>query len=322
MSTLSERLALLPQIHRETLEWFHERRGQLTPRPEPVHGVHVFNPQTGIQKPAGWAHAVSIRQTLSSDYEDSSPVVAPDGSWTYSYYQERKDPDQAARIATNRALFANRDDDIPVAVMIQEKPKPGVQYRIWGLAKVVGFSDGYFHLQGYNDFGELPATEAPEADTAYLAPQTDYSGVAELWAPIDFEDSRRRIEQQIYVRQGGGAFRASALHNFGGRCAISDCDVAAVLEAAHIVPYLGAHTNAADNALLLRADIHSLFDQHLLSINPDTLTVELSESIEHTSYAELAGRSIYIPGGSSPETLRRRLLERDAKLHGEALTAS
>lgn len=314
MSTLSERLALLPQIHRETLEWFHERRGQLTPRPDPVLGVHVFNPQTGIQKPAGWAHAVSVRQTLSSDYEDSSPVIAPDGSWTYSYYQERKDPDQAARIATNRALFANRDDDVPVAVMIQEKPKPGVQYRIWGLAKVVSFSDGYFHLQGYNDFGELPSTDTPEPDPVYPSPQTEYSGVAELWAPIDLEDSRRRIEQKIYVRQGGRAFRASALRNFAGRCAISDCDVEAVLEAAHIVPYLGDHANAANNALLLRADLHSLFDQQLLSINPDTLTIELSESIERTSYAEFAGRSIYISSGSSPEILRRRLLERQAWL--------
>jgi hypothetical protein len=314
LSTLSERLVHLPQIHRETLEWFHERRGQLTPRPEPVNGVHVFNPQTGIQKPAGWAHAVSVRQTLSSHYEDGSPIVAPDGSWTYSYYQERKDPDQAARIATNRALFANRDDDVPVAVMIQEKPKPGVQYRIWGLAKVVGFSDGSFHLQGYNDLGELPSTDTPEPDLIYPSPQTDYSGVAELWAPIDLEDSRRRIEQKIYVRQGGRAFRASALRNFAGRCAISDCDVEAVLEAAHIVPYLGDHANAANNALLLRADLHSLFDQQLLSINPDALTIELSESIERTSYAEFAGRSIYIPSGSSPEILRRRLLERQAWL--------
>ena len=36
------------------------------------------------------------------------------------------------------------------------------------------------------------------------------------------------------------------------------CDVAGVLQAAHIVPYMGTQSNATDNGLLLRADIHNL----------------------------------------------------------------
>lgn len=316
MSTLSDRLATLPEAQRQALEWFHHRRGQLTAKPEPVNGVHVFNPQTGIQKPAGWIHAVSVRQTLSSDYEDSSPVAITGGSWTFSYNQERKDPSQAARIATNRALLANFNDDVPVAVMIQEKSKPGVQYRIWGLAKVVDFQDEKFRLQGYDDLGEIPP-QTPQFIAPYPYPQNDYPDLAEPSAPFDLEDFRVRVAQQIYVRQGGAAFRTAALRNFDRRCAITGCDVVPVLEAAHIVPYLGAHTNAEDNALLLRADLHTLFDQHLMSISPISLAVELDDSLKTSLYADLIGRVVSISRASSPQTLRQRLVERARVFEGK-----
>ncbi len=189
MSALSDRLATLPLEHRSALEWFNARRDHDIAKPGPVNGVHIFNPQTGIQKPAGWVHAVSIRQTLTSDYDDHAPVVASDGSWTYRYFQERTDPKQAARIATNRALLANGDDDVPVAVMIQVKPRPGVRYRVWGLAKVTGYSDGYFHLQGYSDQGELPV-----ADFTYPVSPPQLASAAESSAPISLQDARQRIE--------------------------------------------------------------------------------------------------------------------------------
>jgi hypothetical protein len=43
----------------------------------------------------------------------------------------------------------------------------------------------------------------------------------------------------ICVRRGRPAFRAALLAAYGGRCAITDCDVEDVLEAAHISPYSG-----------------------------------------------------------------------------------
>lgn len=305
MSALSERLATLPPNHRAALEWFDAHRGMDIPKPQPVNGVHVFNPQTGIQKPAGWVHAVSVRQTLTSAYDDHAPVIAPDGSWTYRYYQERTDPDQAARIATNRALLANRDDDVPVAVMIQIKPKPGVRYRIWGLAKVAGFSDGYFYLQGYNDLGDLASPDFP-----YPIASPQLAAVAESTAPLSLEDARRKIDAQIVARQGGAAFRNAALKRFNGCCAISGWGVPQVLEAAHIVPYLGVQTNTLDNALLLRADLHTLFDRELLRIDPETLKIELAAEIANGPYAGFAGQEVHLPDDVTRNTFRDRLRER------------
>ncbi|MEH6699118.1 MAG: hypothetical protein V7672_10495 [Brevundimonas sp.] len=93
MSALEIKFSELEAPHREALEWFNSRRGEDIRWPAPLNGVHLVNPQTGIQKPKGWIYALSIRETLNSPYDDHDPVAAPDGSWTYRYFQERADPE-------------------------------------------------------------------------------------------------------------------------------------------------------------------------------------------------------------------------------------
>lgn len=98
-------------------------------------------------------------------------------------------------------------------------------------------------------------------------------------------DARNRVMAAIVQREGQPAFRQALLRAYGGTCAISGCTIEALLEAAHIVPYLGAHTNIVENGLLLRADLHKLFDLHLFCIDPDTRTVRLSDKLRSSEYA-------------------------------------
>ena len=50
--------------------------------------------------------------------------------------------------------------------------------------------------------------------------------------------------------------------------------------------------NSLDNGLLLRSDIHALFDDHLLWIEPDSLTVSIALKLRSTTYAELEGQGL------------------------------
>lgn len=97
-------------------------------------------------------------------------------------------------------------------------------------------------------------------------------------------DARRRIMAAIVQREGQPAFRQALLQAYGGACAISGCTIEALLEAAHIVPYRGPHTNVIENGLLLRADLHKMFDLHLFSIDPNTRTVCLSVELMGSEY--------------------------------------
>jgi predicted restriction endonuclease len=71
----------------------------------------------------------------------------------------------------------------------------------------------------------------------------------------------------IRLRQGQPAFRASLLQAYENRCAITESDAIEVLEAAHITPFAEGGPMAPVNGLLLRADIHTLFDLGLIAVD-------------------------------------------------------
>lgn len=131
-------------------------------------------------------------------------------------------------------------------------------------------------------------------------------------APIDDElDGRTRVLMQVAMRQGQSNFRSLMLAAYGERCAVTGCSTVDVLEAAHIVPYKGIHTNRADNGLLLRSDIHTLFDLGRLWIDPETMMVRLASYMRDTDYWQYEGVKIALPESMSerpnPEHLARHI---------------
>lgn len=94
------------------------------------------------------------------------------------------------------------------------------------------------------------------------------------------------------VRKGQGKFRANLLRAYGQRCCISGHGPEEVLEAVHILPHSATGLNELDNGLLLRSDLHHLFDQRLLEIDPEGLVVEIDPVLEGTPYWDLNGRTL------------------------------
>ena len=95
---------------------------------------------------------------------------------------------------------------------------------------------------------------------------------------------RARALREVVQQRGQPAFRRALLAAYGERCAITGCDAEDALEAAHIIGYPGPDTQHVSNGLLLRADIHTLFDLGLVAICPDTLRVALVPSLRVDLY--------------------------------------
>lgn len=128
--------------------------------------------------------------------------------------------------------------------------------------------------------------------------------------PDSADDERQRAIRAIRIRRGQPAFRAALLNAYGRRCAITGCAVEDVLEAAHISPYRGPLTNHVSNGLLLRADIHTLFDCNLLAIHPDTRRVVIAESLRGSVYAKLENRPVCTPKNSEDGPSKKNLQKR------------
>lgn len=70
-------------------------------------------------------------------------------------------------------------------------------------------------------------------------------------------------------RLGQGSFQAAVIDAYGRRCAVTGEKVLPTLEAAHIQAYGEGGEHRVDNGLLLRRDVHALFDRGYLTITPD-----------------------------------------------------
>ena len=114
------------------------------------------------------------------------------------------------------------------------------------------------------------------------------------------------------LRRGQPAFRRNLLAAYERKCCISGWGPEAVLEAAHIEEHSKSGLNALSNGLLLRSDLHVLFDEGLLKIHPETRAVVLSQTLERSPYWELNGKQLRLPligEGPSKNHLAQRWLE-------------
>ena len=107
-----------------------------------------------------------------------------------------------------------------------------------------------------------------------------YSGVEEPSLVEDFSDDNRfGAEYLTHGRLGQGAFRVLVTDAYERRCAITGEKTLPVLEAAHIKPYALNGPHRVNNGILLRSDLHKLFDLGYLTVTPD-LRVQVSRRLK------------------------------------------
>lgn len=302
----------LPARHRSALEWFVQHASQEVSWPRPLpDGTLLATRAKGIYKPAWSEFALSVRQTLDGPYPDRAVEQRPDGTWSYEYYQEGLDVDDRDLAYANRGLLNCRNQVIPVGVMIQTRPKPQVRYRVLGLALVADYGDGYFRLEGFSDLVPRDILRGSVAETNLAAARERADAVAALFDPRRADDERRRVLATIATRQGQQGFRRTLLMAYDERCAITNYNALEALEAAHIVAYRGPVTNHPSNGLLLRVDLHTLFDLRLVTVDVDSRSwpLVLSPDIRHSAYEKYHGTVVRRPEDPlyhpSTEALRR-----------------
>jgi len=293
-------LARLPARHRAALQWYADHAGSKQPWPKPIPGQEgetlLASKAKGIYKPIWSAYALSVRQSLGGPYADRDPILRPDGTWQYLYFQENDSPAARDEEYTNRGLFECWRDGVPVGVLRQVSAKPNSMYEILGLAFVAGWDGGYFFLEGIGPAGQA-RSRGPSGEIELLAAeQEQLISVEEVSFDIkSILDARVRVVAQIVRRRGQPEFRRRLLEAYQFRCAVTGFDAVEALEAAHITPYRGPNSNRVENGLLLRADVHTLFDIGLLAVDPQAMRILVAPALSATMYAALNGQHLKVP---------------------------
>jgi putative restriction endonuclease len=103
----------------------------------------------------------------------------------------------------------------------------------------------------------------------------------------------------IRPRLGQGIFRSEVIAAYERECAVTGEHSLPVLEAAHIRPYSDAGLHEVPNGLLLRSDVHRLFDKGYVAVDTEhrfLVGKRLKEDFENgRSYYPLHGKIISLP---------------------------
>lgn len=293
-SPLQTVLDQLDAEHARALEWFADHEGDIGPRPwrvggqSVVAGVHVpLVAQRGIHQPSGWQVALSITATRASVYFDGVPQWIDSDTWALPYMAHAGRDGSGTQSRWNRALLGNLEQRIPVGVFVPHES----HYLNLGLAMVESYDPrtGTFLLRGPLRYGQRQEvwSDSDDARTSAALAAEQLDQVRELDEPLAYSRSRRRVAQV--------QFRQELLRAYDGRCAITGYDADDALQGAHILSYRGRSSQLVRNGLLLRADIHLLFDRHMVGVEPEALRVRLAPALLSTAYADLDGRLLLRP---------------------------
>jgi|GEM_PF-2909899 len=129
----------------------------------------------------------------------------------------------------------------------------------------------------------------PSSTKDGIAAQVVSKGVFAAKAPTGVSVG---VWQGVLHRRGPEEFRQKMLAAYGGKCAVSGADAEAALEVTLIDP---DGPSEPTNALLLRADLRTLFDLNLLRVHPKTRKVFLAEGVQNGTYARLWARPLRSP---------------------------
>ncbi len=116
-------------------------------------------------------------------------------------------------------------------------------------------------------------------ETAKLCDATTVPDIINAPGISDRDQARFGTPTLIAPRLGQGAFRVAVTEAYGRQCAITNGKVLPALDAAHIKPYGEGGAHMKSNGILLRKDIHSIFDAGYVTIKDD-FTFSVSNKVK------------------------------------------
>lgn len=135
---------------------------------------------------------------------------------------------------------------------------------------------------------------------------------SKLWEDVQFRllgqhpdieelEETVRFGEPVPVRHrlGQGSFRVVVTDTYERRCAVTQERVLPVLEAAHIKPVAAGGAHRIDNGMLLRSDLHKLFDRGYVTVTPDhriRVSRRLRDDFDNGAYyLQFEGNEIWLP---------------------------
>ena len=239
---------------------------------------------------AGWIDSIEVAPGRKIRYR------CPDcGSTDFKYRSKQEFAYRCAQCATEFDIRAEEELEVQVftanysrTFRLADRPFP-----------VKALDDAYIARSQQNAIRRL--------DVAVLRPVLE----AHLVTGEPWWQTHIREEERIpgghgvglsKTRVGQQRFREAMLDRFGESCAFTGPQPPGALDAAHLYLYSRNPEHDVRGGLLLRSDLHALFDRWLITIDPDTWSIQIAPELKrYPGLAELDGQAIQLPEDLRPQ---------------------
>lgn len=303
----------VPLAFQDAYRWFEDNENVVLDslpsgvlRPDGLE-IPITHPQRGIHKPkrvSGYEdYVLSIKISKNGIYADRI-FEQDDGTWILWYCEQQKGSASGviSTDAYNRALLNCLRDGVPVGVFIR-----AINGSAALICKGLAFVEEYDPQRGlFKLHGPVRSDQDDDFWSLYGVAEVEERLSENNLPSADLDERRGELVYQV-IRQRQDAFRRNIMTAYGGLCAVTAYDVPETLQAAHISSYRGPKSQKTSNGLLLRADIHLLYDAHLASVDPETMKFIVAPKIEQSAYGDLNGQMIRLPYYDSDKPSKPRL---------------
>ncbi|MGV9362282.1 YDG/SRA domain-containing protein [Amycolatopsis sp. NPDC003731] len=259
-------------------------------------GVHRAS-QGGISGGKDGSDSIVVNGGYDDDVDDGDEIIYTGGGGRHPNSRKRHVADQELTRA-NAGLLRAYEERQPIRVIRgsngDSRFSPVTGYRYDGL---FGITEVWPETRAQDGFRIWRFRLVKLGTATAAAPKSD---------PDETEDDNTswtggRQTSLVKVRRGQRQFRAGLLEKYGLTCAVTGPTPKEALQAAHLRAFAEHETHKLSEGLLLRSDIHALFDAGLLAIETSSSTIVVAPSLrDHLSYGLLAGASLAIPAALMP----------------------
>lgn len=186
--------------------------------------------------------------TTGTSYDD---VMAED-SLTYKYPRTGQPRQDENEIESMKSAMHNK---VPIFVIIGNKRDGKTRKLKLGLVRDYDTEEETFLVDLFDHW--------PESDDLTYETQEEQE---ENFNPYD--KSTKKIKVETTARPGQTRFKFNVLKRYGSVCAVCGVKLKPILEAAHIVPKSKNGSDKSPNGLIMCANHHRMFDNHLFTIDP------------------------------------------------------
>lgn len=154
----------------------------------------------------------------------------------------------------------------------------------------------FWEEEQFVDLNTLELNFAPQVVTIKYFDQ--YDPIRLIQQELDNFDlvNEPRFNKKLSAnsREGQSLFKGRILKAYDNKCCITGENIPELLEAAHIQEYKNRYSNHVQNGLLLRVDIHRLYDNQLIFIDENYI-IHVSALVTSKQYRQYHGKPISLP---------------------------